>query len=215
MKKIIILALTVAQLAVFTTPLLAKEVGIAPSLKSVEVMHGNKKITVIRNQDKNNTITQSFAKTSRPCPPFCIQPMKVAPGVETIGELELLDYLKAMTAGDESIVLIDSRTKDWFEKGTIPGAINVPWTLINIDSGANPISIVDILQDIYGVSTHQDLLDFSTAKTAIMFCNGMWCPQSPNNIRSLIKFGYPASNIKWYRGGMQAWETLGLTTVKP
>ncbi|HAU06853.1 MAG TPA: sulfurtransferase, partial [Gammaproteobacteria bacterium] len=24
-----------------------------------------------------------------------------------------------------------------------------------------------------------------------------------------------ASKIKWYRGGMQNWETLGLSTVKP
>jgi hypothetical protein len=46
-----------------------------------------------------------------------------------------------------------------------------------------------------------------------MFCNGMWCGQSPNNILNLLKFGYPADKIKWYRGGMQDWEILGLTTV--
>jgi hypothetical protein len=49
----------------------------------------------------------------------------------------------------------------------------------------------------------------------VMFCNGMWCGQSPNNIRNLLGFGYPAHKIKWYRGGMQTWEILGLTTVKP
>jgi hypothetical protein len=27
--------------------------------------------------------------------------------------------------------------------------------------------------------------------------------------------GYPADKIKWYRGGMQSWEIVGLTTVKP
>jgi rhodanese-related sulfurtransferase len=26
--------------------------------------------------------------------------------------------------------------------------------------------------------------------------------------------GYPAHKIHWYRGGMQAWHSLGLTTVK-
>jgi len=31
----------------------------------------------------------------------------------------------------------------------------------------------------------------------------------------LLKFGYPPEKIKWYRGGMQAWETVGLTTIKP
>jgi hypothetical protein len=30
-----------------------------------------------------------------------------------------------------------------------------------------------------------------------------------------MRFGYPANKIKWYRGGMQDWEILGLTTVKP
>lgn len=213
MKKIIILSLV---FTIFTSAtLLAKDVNITADIKSVDVTHDKKTVTIMRNQNVDNTINETYAKTSRHCPPFCVQPMTVAPGVETIGELELLDYLKAMSAGDDSIVLVDSRTKDSFEKSTIPGAINVPWTLINIDSGANPIAITDILINTYNVSTHDDLLDFSTAKTAILFCNGMWCPQSPNNIRSLIQFGYPANNIKWYRGGMQAWETLGLTTIKP
>jgi hypothetical protein len=27
--------------------------------------------------------------------------------------------------------------------------------------------------------------------------------------------GYPAHKLKWYRGGMQAWMMLGLTTVPP
>jgi hypothetical protein len=43
----------------------------------------------------------------------------------------------------------------------------------------------------------------------------MWCGQSPSNIKTLLKFGYPAHKIKWYRGGMQSWSNLGLNTVKP
>jgi hypothetical protein len=31
----------------------------------------------------------------------------------------------------------------------------------------------------------------------------------------LLKIGYPAHKLFWYRGGMQDWENLGLTTVKP
>jgi len=30
----------------------------------------------------------------------------------------------------------------------------------------------------------------------------------------LLKYGYPANKIKWYRGGMQNWEILGFNTVK-
>ena len=61
----------------------------------------------------------------------------------------------------------------------------------------------------------EGLWDYSQAKTLIMFCNGMWCGQSPNNIKNLLKFGYPSHKLKWYRGGMQNWENLGLTTAKP
>ena len=48
-----------------------------------------------------------------------------------------------------------------------------------------------------------------------MFCNGIWCGQSPEAMKELIAIGYPQEKMKWYRGGMQSWLSLGLTTVKP
>jgi len=42
----------------------------------------------------------------------------------------------------------------------------------------------------------------------------MWCGQSPSSIKTLLRFGYPAKKLKWYRGGMQDWEILGLTVIK-
>jgi rhodanese-related sulfurtransferase len=71
------------------------------------------------------------------------------------------------------------------------------------------------MQEKFGVEEQEGLWNYSNAKTLVLFCNGMWCGQSPRNIKTLLKFGYPASKIKWYRGGMQNWETLGLSTVKP
>ena len=47
----------------------------------------------------------------------CIQPISLAPGVETIGENEMIDYLEQMSAGDDSILVIDSRTPNWVERG--------------------------------------------------------------------------------------------------
>ncbi|MEN8206272.1 MAG: rhodanese-like domain-containing protein [Pseudomonadota bacterium] len=188
-------------------------VKITPELASVDVMHDGKKTTIMRNQDQKNTVNPAFAKTSRKCPPFCIQPAVVAPGVETIAEVEVLDYLSRMNAGDTSILVIDSRTPDWVRKGTIPGAVNLPWTTLNPAKGADPLSIGEILVDRFGVKEMEGLWDYSGARTLVMFCNGMWCGQSPNNIKNLLKFGYPADKIKWYRGGMQNWENLGLSTV--
>jgi rhodanese-related sulfurtransferase len=215
---------TLMAAAVFSAALLASAgiilaadkptVGITPDIISVDVMHNGKQMAITRNQDENSTVNPDFARTSRKCPPFCIQPAVLAPGVETIAELEMLAYLSKMSAGDDSILVIDSRTPDWVKKGTIPGAINLPWTALNPASGADPISIGEIMTDKFGVKELEGLWDYSSAKTLVMFCNGMWCGQSPNNIRNLLKFGYPADKIKWYRGGMQDWEILGLSTVK-
>jgi rhodanese-related sulfurtransferase len=188
-------------------------VKITPDIASVEVMRNGKTIIIMRNQDENHTVSQDFAKTSRKCPPFCVQPYSLAPGVETIGEIEMLDYLSRMSKGDGSILVIDSRTPDWVKKGTIPGSVNIPWTSLNPGQGADPMSIAEILENKFGAVQQEGLWDFSKVKTLVLFCNGMWCGQSPNNIQTLLRFGYPAEKIKWYRGGMQDWEILGLTTA--
>jgi len=192
----------------------AVDVAITEEIESVEVIHNGNKVTIMRNQDPDNKINPAYAKTSRKCPPFCVQPVTIAEGVDTIGELELLNYLKRIHGGDNSILVIDSRTPDWVEKGTIPGSVNIPWTELSPGAGADPFSISDIFRERFGVVTREGLWDFSGAKTLILFCNGLWCGQSSSNIRSLLLFGYPASKLKWYRGGMQDWESLGLTVIK-
>jgi hypothetical protein len=85
---------------------------------------------------------------------------------------------------------------------------------LNPAKGADPISIGEIMEGSFNAVNLEGLWDFSNSKTVVMFCNGMWCGQSPNNIKNLLKFGYPPQKIKWYRGGMQDWEILGLTTAK-
>ena len=212
--KSLILACSLAG-ALYGASLHAAEVNITPEIESVTVKHGDTEVNIMRNQNQKNTVNPAFAKTSRKCPPFCIQPAQLAPGVETIAEVEMLDYLKRMSEGDDSIVVIDSRTPAWVAKGTIPGAINIPWTSLNPAKGADPISIGEILEERFNARNLEGLWDFREARTLVMFCNGMWCGQSPNNIKNLLGFGYPAHKIKWYRGGMQNWEILGLTTAKP
>ena len=209
-------AFTAALLGSAATPAAGEmTVRITPDIAAVEVLHNGRKVSIQRNQDEHHTVSQDFAKTSRKCPPFCIQPYSLAPGVETIGELEVLDYLARISKGDSSILVIDSRTPDWVKKGTIPGSINIPWTSLNPGQGADPMSISEILENKFGALQQEGLWDFSNVKTLVLFCNGMWCGQSPNNIRSLLKIGYPAHKLKWYRGGMQDWSILGLTVIRP
>ena len=201
-------------LALIFSPVSAAEpVGITPDKFSVEVMHKGKAVKIERNQDNKNTVAADYALTSRPCPPFCIRPIKLAPGVETIGELELIDYLVKAGQPGSNVLVIDSRTPDWVAKGTIPGSVNIPWTLLKEDT-SDPLTIVGLLEERFGAKDEDGLWNFAEVKTLVLYCNGMWCGQSPRNIKTLLKYGYPADKIKWYRGGMQNWEALGLTTVK-
>lgn len=149
----------------------ALDVNIAADPPSVDVMHGGQKVTIQRNQDQKNTVNPDFAKTSRKCPPFCIQPGELAPGVESIGELEIMHYLKKMSEGDKSVIVVDSRTPDWVEKGTIPGAVNIPWDKLNIGK-SDPITVQDILEKQFGVRNQDGFYMFDNAKTVVMFCNG-------------------------------------------
>ena len=57
-------------------------------------MHDGRFVRIQREPDNFKQIEPDYAMTSRPCPPYCVQPMQLAPGVETIGEQELLEYLK-------------------------------------------------------------------------------------------------------------------------
>ena len=59
---------------------------------------------------------------SRKCPPFCVAP-EMVPGATTI---QIEDFPK-MSADIQAgkVLVVDMRTTDWFQKGTIPGAIIV------------------------------------------------------------------------------------------
>lgn len=192
----------------------ALEVNINADLAFVDVMHHGRLVTIMRNQNPDNAINPDCAKTARACPPFCIQPSELAPGVKTIAELEVLQLLKQIGDGDASTLVIDSRTKAWVEKGVIPGSVNIPWDTLDIGK-SDPVAVQDILENQLGARQHDGFLDFDQAKTLVLFCNGSWCGQPPTTIKGLLKIGYPAHKILWYRGGMQDWESLGLTTLQP
>ena len=150
-----VLLVTAAMLCAATGTIAAadKPVGITPTMMDATVSHGADAVKIMRDQNNAAVVIPAFAKTSRPCPPFCIQPIKLAPGVETLGEREIIDYLVRMSKGDSSILVIDSRTPDWVKKGTIPGAVNIPWTALNPAKGADPISIGEIMEDQFGVTS--------------------------------------------------------------
>lgn len=182
------------------TPLAAQEesaVKIRPDMPSVTVETADGPVEIERIQDLEHELTGPFARTSRKCPPFCIQPMTPAEGVDTIGELELIDLLQAPDA-----MVLDARTLEWHLEETIPGSYHLPYT-----------EVADRLDEL-GCTQAGDGWDCAQAKRVALFCNGLWCGQSPTAIRAMIREGYPPERIFYYRGGMQAWKILGLTTVE-
>lgn len=190
-----------------------KPVGITADLPYVDVSHEGKPFRIERNQDNDAEIDPDYARTSRACPPYCVQPMRLAPGVETIGELELLDYLKGLARRDSGVLVIDSRDQDWLIRtGLIPGAIHLPWTRLH-PAHAEPQAVAEIIELQFGVARIGPMWNFENAKTLVFYCNGVWCGQSPTNVKQLLALGYPAHKLKWYRGGMQSWKSLGLATA--
>jgi len=184
-----------------------KRVMMTRDLFSLTVTHKGEKIEIRRNQDRTNQITEFYRSTWR----GRIQPMNpFSPhAVETIGELEMLEYMRRLDAGEENILIIDSRMPGSTRRGMIPLAINIPYRDLKGEKMAM------IMQEQFDVTPGDPEWNFRNAKTLVMYCNGPWCGQSPTAIKRLLRTGYPASKIKYYRGGMQSWESFGLTVVEP
>lgn len=200
-------------------PAIAEMEAPAMGIQPVQVTHDGEQVTVERGHDKDATLPAEFVKTDRTCPPFCIQPISAGEGVETVGEVEVIDYLKRATVG-EAVLVIDSRTPEWVMRGTIPGSTNVPWNQIDPqqqgmfgDRGSSYLQT--LMTEQFGATQTEDgAMDFGETKTLVLFCNGIWCGQSRSNIATLVRMGYPTDKLKWYRGGMQDWVSVGMTTVK-
>lgn len=209
------------------------EVKIDENLPFVDISHDGKTVRIQRIQDQENVIAGGFAKTSRKCPPFCIHAELAAPGVTTVGELELLDFIKKHVEKGTGL-LIDARTPEWYTKGTIPASVNIPFTVFTgkddspelagalAQLGVKPKGLPGLVEKLaytikglLGSNDTPTKLDFSKAKELLLWCNGPWCDQSPRAIKSLLKLGYPAAKLRYYRGGMQMWTVLGLTVVVP
>ncbi len=165
-------------------------------------------VRIQRIQDTKHRLRNSYIRTSRPTPPFYIQPFEPIKGVETYGELETIRFIQNNLNNDTGI-LIDARMPQWFKQGTIPGAINLPFSILTIKKYADKV-----LEQL-GVTKKGGKYDFSHAMTLLIFDNGPWCQQATTEIKHLLALGYPKQKIKYYRGGMQFWQIVGLTVLNP
>lgn len=124
-----------------------------------------------------------------------LQPMVPVDGVTPVGELEVLDCL-----GDDDHVVVDMRDPDWRLKGTIPGSMSIPFGEV-----ADRLDVLGCVRSSLGWNC-------DGAKKVVAFCNGPACPQSSIAMQAMVDNGFPPEKIYYYRGGMQDWLVLGLTT---
>ncbi|OOG27718.1 rhodanese [Thioalkalivibrio denitrificans] len=213
------------------------QVRITEDRPYIYVTHNDRLVRVQRIQDEQHELSGGFARTSRKCPPFCITPKIPAPGVNAMGELELFEFLRFTVDAGRGL-LVDARTSSFFERGTIPGSVSIPFTRFEEDPesdgmrdlliklGAKPVSeqsrswwngLWARVRNIIGSAeaSEQGAWDFSEAKELALWCNGPWCDQSPRAIKALVDLGYPPEKLHYYRGGMQNWQMLGLSVILP
>jgi len=205
MKKLLILPF-LASLVYAEDNTLVKITDTIPYAYTID---SGKKVKIERIQDTSNRLTDDYTKTSRPCPPFCIQPTKVHPDIKNIEELEILQFMKDKVATNKGVI-IDARLKSWFELETIPSAINIPFPVM-LDADKKK---AEMIFKILGMRVEADgTWNFDNAKELVVFCNGVWCGQSAHFVKGLLKYNYPTSKVRYYRSGFQGWKLLGLTTV--
>ena len=198
-------------LSCILTSLNSVEVNIKAGLPYVDVDINGDSVRIERIQDTKHKLKNSYTKTSRPAPPFTIQAYQPIKGIKTIGELDVIDFI-LKDVNNNTGVLVDARMPKWYRAGTIPGAINLPFSILSIKDN-NPF--ISQIFELFGAEKVKDKWNFSDAQTILIFDNGPWCQQGVRAMKNLVRLGYPKSKILYYRGGMQYWQILGLTTIKP
>ncbi len=205
MKKLAIAFLTLAGVLYSSENVLVKLTEDTPY---INIKDNGVNVKISRIQDTANRLNDDFTRTSRLCPPHCIPKIQID-GIKTIGELELIDFIKNKVYKKKGI-LVDARLKGAYRLETIPGAISIPFTVIQVDSK----KITNSLFKALGAKVQSDgSYDFANAKELAVFCSGLWCESSVKLAKGLIEKGYPKDKVLWYRDGLQAWKLLGLTTV--
>ena len=209
MKKSLLLFLLLSTFILANSQTDSLSVKITNTLSSIKTKDSNQEIKIMRVQDTKNRLTDDFTKTSRECPPFCIQKTKISKDIKNIGELELLDFIKNRVSTHHGIV-VDTRLKKWFEVETIPSAISIPYNAVENKSKKRIESLFKAL----GMKVEANgKWDFSKAKELLIFDNGVWCEQAQHFVDGILKHNYPEDKLLYYRAGLQGWKLLGLTTI--
>lgn len=143
----------------------------------------------------NGVETVIARKAEAICPPNCILPIIAADGVATLGAQEVIEFLGNDVAAGQGIVL-DIRLPKAFAAGHLPGAVNVPAMTLAADNPAQAA----ILQALG-----------AKAAVWVVYGDGPQDRDAVQAVQEVVAAGVPTDGLRYFRGGMQEWLTLGLT----
>lgn len=126
-----------------------------------------------------------------------LQPLVPVAGVHPVTEIEVLQAMN-----DPEALIVDMREPEDRIRGTIPNSYHIPYT-----------EVAARLNEL-GCSRNGGQWDCGQARKVYAFCNGPVCPQSPTAIAAMVRDGFPADRIYYYRGGMLDWAALGFPIVQ-
>ncbi|SFV64157.1 hypothetical protein MNB_SV-12-1431 [hydrothermal vent metagenome] len=155
---------------------------------------------------KKEFLIERIADEDKSCPPHCIQSMNIA-GVKTVGELETLKFISSLQH-KKNRILVDARSIAEYKKSSIPGAVNIPYTMLSSRSSHR-----DEVLSLLGAKRLQKKWYFRNIQKLLIFDNGILDNQATKIIKSLLEVGYPEEHILYYRGGVESWKNLGLTLL--
>jgi len=173
--------------------------AITKNLMSVKVYHEQEEVLIERKL-LNKKLT---------CPPFCIEPMQIK-GITTLGELEVLDFIDKLKE-KKGRLLIDVRENVSYVKETIPGAINLPFSMLK-DGSQYQGEVLHLLGAKLNKVKSKAKWSFKNAQRLLIFGNSVTTPEALKSLKKLLDLGYPSAKLYYYRGGISSWKALGLTT---
>lgn len=163
------------------------------------------RIKISRGNPQAPRFAMQFAAPAQGCGEPCIAPMQAAPGVATLDETQVLQFLTEKVAGNVGL-MVDARTPEGRAQGFIPGTVSLPYTTVHPENGFRD----QILQAL-GAREFDGVFNFADARELLIYDHGPSADDAGRLIRNLLAAGYPEEKLHYYRGGMQVWSVLGFS----
>jgi hypothetical protein len=165
-------------------------------------------IVISRNSTPDLTSIAAISEANTACPAPCLSPMIVAESVATLGELDVIEFLSSDLENGDGL-LVDARLPDDRIVRFTPGSVNIPSATV---SPLNPYRDESLMA--LGAEQSKGIFDFENALKLVIVDGGPATQDTPALITDLLDAGYPSGKIAYYRGSMQVWTTLGLSTIE-